>query len=147
MASVFSLKLKQAITELVRTYREAYRLSMLRELPDMTFRQFVYLDAILKMNNPTYTEVAKEFNVTKPAVTAIVNKLIGLGYLKRIQSQEDRRIYYLMVSDKGKQVLEVENKTAAEYVLSVESCLTQNEQQQFITIVEKIIANHPAKRP
>ncbi|MBP2638920.1 MAG: transcriptional regulator, MarR family [Firmicutes bacterium] len=146
MTSTSFSKLKDSITELVQTYREAYRMNMLAELPDMTFRQFVYLDTIVRMNNPTYGEVAEKFKVTKPAVTAIVNKLIALGYLERVQSLEDRRIHHLWVNEKGKKLTEVETNTATKYVMSMEACLTKEEQKQFVLIVSKIIANCASKK-
>ena len=134
-------KLQNSITELVNSYREAYRHTMLSELPEMTFRQFIYLEAIIRMDNPTYGEVAERFKVTKPAVSAIVTKLIRLGYLERVQSGEDRRVYHLSASEQGKNILAVETKTAAEYGMSAAACLTQEEQEQFVRIVAKIIAS------
>ena len=138
MVAVTSEQLKNSLTELVNSYRKAYRGTIVNELPEMTFRQFVYLDAIVKMDYPTYGEVAEKFKVTKPAVTAIVNRLIGLGYLKRVQSQEDRRIYHLLPSAEGEKILTIESAAMAEYAMDMEACLTGPEQEQFVCIVKKI---------
>lgn len=143
---VASEKITAVLTELVNTYRETYRQAMLTELPDMTFRQFVYLDAIVRMDNPTYGEVAAKFKVTKPAVTAIVNKLIGLGYLERLQSQTDLRIHHLVVCEKARAILEVENSTAMGWVTAMKECLTEEEAEQFVAIAAKIIASKKNKR-
>jgi DNA-binding MarR family transcriptional regulator len=141
-------KLREVFIGVVKTYRETYRGAILTELelPDMTFKQFVYLDIIVKMNNPTYGELARKFKVTKPAVTAIVNKLIDLEYLKRVQSHEDRRVYHIVISDKAEKMLEIEYNAATEYVKHMESCLTKEELEQYITIAEKTIANYVPKR-
>ncbi|MBP2642647.1 MAG: transcriptional regulator, MarR family [Firmicutes bacterium] len=142
------LKLKKVFMEMIKTYRESYRGAVLGELElaDMTFKQFVYLDTIIKMNNPTYSELGRKFKVTKPAVTAAVNKLIGLGYLERVQSNEDRRVYHVMISDKGKRMLAIEDMAASEYIKHMQTCLTEGEVEQYIAIVEKISACYVSKR-
>lgn len=139
-------KIGEVLRDLVGIYRETYRQAMLSELPDMTFRQFVYLDAIVRMHSPTYGEVAARFRVTKPAVTAIVNKLIGLGYLERLQSREDRRIHHLVVSEKAKAILAIENATAMGWVAAMKDCLTEEEQDRFVAIAGKIIAGMKTKK-
>ena len=37
---------------------------------------FQYIDVIGDMESPTYGELAQKLNLSKPAITAIVNKLI-----------------------------------------------------------------------
>ncbi|WP_094604606.1 hypothetical protein SPSIL_034890 [Sporomusa silvacetica DSM 10669] len=142
------VKLRDVFIKMVKSYRETYRGSVLDELelPEMTFKQFVYLDAIIKMNNPTYGDLAKKFRVTKPAVTATVNKLINLGYIDRVQSIEDRRVYHIMISNKGKRMLAIEDSAATDYVKHFESCITTYEAEQYIAIAEKIIAQAIPKR-
>ena len=40
---------------------------------------FQYIDIIGDMEAPTYGELAQKLNLSKPAITAIVNKLMGLS--------------------------------------------------------------------
>lgn len=135
-------KLRDVFMKIVKSYRETYRGAVLDELelPEMTFKQFVYLDAIIKMNNPTYGDLAKKFRVTKPAVTATVNKLINLGYLERVQSNEDRRVFHIIISSKGNRMLALEDSVATDYTKHIEQCLTIHEAEQYIAIAEKILA-------
>lgn len=141
-------KLREAFLKMLKSYRETYRGAILDELelPEMTFKQFVYLDAIIKMNNPSYSDLAKKFQVTKPAVTATVNKLISLGYLERVQSREDRRVYHIIISEKGKRMLAIEDSAVTDYVKHMESCLSQYEAEQYIAIVEKFITNFTPRK-
>jgi DNA-binding MarR family transcriptional regulator len=116
------------------------------DLPNLTVKQYYYLDVINWMNNPTYSEIAEKFKVTKPAVTGIVTKLINLGYLERVQSEKDRRVYYIWVSDKGKKLIEINNNAANAYAGYVEGCLTKDELESYAQILEKIIANYTSKK-
>jgi DNA-binding MarR family transcriptional regulator len=98
------------------------------------------------MNKPTYSELAVIFKVTKPAVTTIVNKLINLGCLERIQSDEDRRVYYILASDKGKRIIEANNNSAKAYAMYVEASLTKDELENYINILEKVIAEYTLEK-
>jgi DNA-binding MarR family transcriptional regulator len=137
------IKLREVIYEVAQTYREA---NSMPDLPNLTVKQYYYLDVINWMNNPTYSEIAEKFKVTKPAVTGIVTKLINLGYLERVQSEKDRRVYYIWVSDKGKKLIEINNNAANAYAGYVEGCLTKDELESYAQILEKIIANYTSKK-
>lgn len=137
-----SHQLKKVFMEIIKDYRDTYRGSLLAELevPEMTFKQFVYLDTIIRMQSPTYGDLAKKFKVSKPAVTAIISKLIGLGYLERVQSAEDHRVFHLLITDKGKRLLAIDEKAAAVFLGCMETCLTKEELNQYICTMEKVIA-------
>lgn len=142
------VRLQETFNELIKNYRGTYRGSMLEELEwsDLTFKQFVYLDAILKMNKPTYSEIAKKFNITKPSVTAMVNKLIGLGYLGRVQSTEDRRVYHISAGIKGNNMLDIEHKAVTGFTRLINSSLTEAEVTLFIDLTKKINAQYTPRK-
>ena len=142
LSDVF-IKLREVIFDVAQTYREA---NAMPDLPNLTVKQYYYLDVINRMDNPTYSEIAEKFKVTKPAVTAIVNKLIKLGYLERVQSEKDRRIFYIWISDKGKKLIEINNNAANAYARYVETCLTKEELKSYAQILEKIIADYTSKK-
>ena len=74
------------------------------ELSDLSMKQMVYLEAIARMDRPTYTDLARELKVSKPSVTAIASKLMLKGYLTRIQSAQDLRMFHLILTEKGQKV-------------------------------------------
>ena len=48
----------------------------------------------------TVSEVANYWNKTKGAVSQTVKSLIGKGYIKKEQSEKDRKVYNLYVTEK-----------------------------------------------
>ena len=56
------------------------------EFSKLTIKQYFYLDLISRMENPTFTELADALQITKPSVSAIVNKLVDKGYIIKVQS-------------------------------------------------------------
>jgi len=76
-----------------------------------TARQIEYIEVINKLGNPNLGEIAKALNISKPSVTAIVDKMTEKGYIKKIQSDEDRRSFHVHLSDKGKKVVQMHDET------------------------------------
>ena len=70
---------------------------------ELSMRQVLYLEAIAQLENPTFSDLAEKLAVTKPSVTALVRKLIRMGYIQKIQSQEDLRVYHIALAPKGQQ--------------------------------------------
>lgn len=116
------------------------------DLPEVTFRQNYYLDVISRMDQPTCSELAEKFRVSKPAVTAIVNKLIDMGYLKKNQCSDDRRVFYITLSERGQRLMESNNAVAREWAQHIESTLSPAELQKYAEFLEKVISSYSIKK-
>ena len=53
------------------------------------------------MEAPTYGELAHKLNLSKPAITAIVNKLIKQNLVYKEQSMTDKRTYHIKLTKNG----------------------------------------------
>lgn len=62
---------------------------------------FQYIDIIGDMEAPTYGELAQKLNLSKPAITAIVNKLIKQNLVYKEQSMTDKRTFYIKLTKNG----------------------------------------------
>jgi len=71
-----------------------------REIKDLNFVCKNYLEIIASRKDIKSSELAKLMGVSKSAVTSMVKNLIEEGYLNKIRSGEDKRIYHLSVTDK-----------------------------------------------
>lgn len=58
------------------------------------------MEIIYAMNKPSINEFARLANISSPNAAYKVNNLIKKGYLKKIQSTEDKREFYLEVTEK-----------------------------------------------
>ncbi len=66
----------------------------------LTYNDILYLDIIRAYPGKyTSTQIADMLCVSRPSVTKKIKELIKKGYVTREQSQNDKRIYYLFVSD------------------------------------------------
>lgn len=75
---------------------------MHQELPDLTARQFALLLHVY-MGAPPHTVrgLAHELNMSKPAVSRALDRLEGLGFLRRKPDQSDRRSILVSRTVKG----------------------------------------------
>lgn len=56
-----------------------------------------YLGIIYDLGKPTFSEFAKAAGISKPAATKIIRNFIEKKYLTKVQSEVDRRRYYLIL--------------------------------------------------
>ena len=107
---------------------------------DLSMRQLLYLEAIAKLKNPTFSELADNLAVTKPSVTAIVQKLIRMGYVEKVQSQEDRRVFHIVLKERGQQFTQMHHNVHQLMARRLMARLNEPEIQQLTALLNKAIA-------
>ena len=80
-------------------YSEVFKKWSNREVSLTTVETFC-MEAIMALDKPTVTEFAEYMSLSSANAADKVNNLIRKGYLKKIQSKEDKRRYYLEVTQK-----------------------------------------------
>ena len=65
------------------------------------------LEAVDKESSPSMSAVANHLNVTLGTLTTAVKKIVEKGFLIKEKSTQDQRIYYLRLTNQGKEALKV----------------------------------------
>ncbi|MEH7123785.1 MarR family transcriptional regulator [Bacillus sp. JJ1503] len=105
---------------------------------DLTNDQHYTLRYIRNNESCTSSELAEQFYVQKSAITAIITRLWEKGLIQRTRDENDRRVVYLTLTDKGNELF---NQTEERVHKLVESFITQFDQAeiiQFIKTYEKL---------
>lgn len=105
-----------------------------------TVRQIEYVDAINKLGNPNLGEIAKALKLSKPSVTAIVDKLAAKGYLQKFQSDEDRRSFHVHLSAKGKKLAEMHDETHRKIADLFRSNLNERDLRTLVALLNKVVS-------
>lgn len=95
-------KIMNAASNIAETWNEKTN-NWLRE-HHVTFMQF---KAILLLNEEeaqTLSELSKGLSRTRCTVTGIVDRLEGKGLVRRKRSRKDRRLVYVSLTDKGREL-------------------------------------------
>ena len=111
------------------------------QFAELSMRQVYYLETILRMESPTFGDVAQKLEVTKPSVTAIVEKLIQKGFVKKVQSQGDRRTYHIIPTAKAAEFSQLHEKTHQQMAQLFTQSLNEPELQQLAGLLQKVIQN------
>ena len=105
-----------------------------------TARQIVYIDTINMLGNPNLGEIAKALKLSKPSVTAIVDKLASKGYIEKFQSDEDRRSFHVHLSTKGKNLVKMHGETHNKIVDMLQDNLDSKDLKNLVTILNKVVS-------
>lgn len=83
--------------------------------------------------------LSNELGYTPGAMTNIASKLIKEGYAERKYDENDRRVVFLMITDKGMTVLNEAKQTGEELRKELFAVLSEAEMAQFLAIHEKLL--------
>lgn len=130
----------QIVMENLENFNKNLKLKVLSadELSVLTKHHLNYLQAIAEMGNPTFGELAAALNVTKPSVTSIVNKLMSVDFISKTQSKDDKRIFYIRLTKKGKRVMESYNKAYSSFLSVLVNTLEPAEMETLDKLVHKL---------
>lgn len=93
----------------------------------LTSTEAFCLDAIYILNRPTITELAKFLKISNSNVAYRIMNLINKGYVKKIQSQFDKREYYLLTTNKYDKYYGIDNELLESVTSKLEMKLTREE--------------------
>jgi DNA-binding MarR family transcriptional regulator len=71
----------------------------------LSLPQYTLLYQLMLLGTVSMTEVSHRLEITKPAVTNLVDRLEEKKFLKRVPHAEDRRVILLEILPKGKKVI------------------------------------------
>lgn len=123
-------------TKIAKIEEEALAESRFSEL---TGKQMYYLEAISNLNNPNLGELATELNLSKPSITAIIDKFEEKGFIRKVKSDEDRRVSHIHMAERGKEIEKVHSKIHMRISNIFTSKLTKNELNSLIHLLSKIV--------
>lgn len=93
------------------------------------------IEIIYAMNNPTISEFADFIQISSPNAAYKINSLIKKGYLKKVQSENDKREYHLYVTDK---YLDYYN-LSTNYVTEVMGRVKERFNDEELALLEKML--------
>lgn len=121
----------------VHYYREVFQRINAREL-SLTTTEVYCVEIIHILGKPTIQEFANYIGISSPNATYKVNSLIKKGYLKKVQSDTDKREFYLDVTDKFFRYYNINEKYLDIVEDRLKNDLSPEEFEIFNNILKKI---------
>lgn len=129
-ASLVNLLWEECVRNLNTTLTEG-------EVDRFSNNDYYYLLVIHSLQKPNFSQIAEKLSLTKPAISAIIRKLIQMNLVNKIQSQEDKRIYNVELTAKGRSILQGD-KAVYQWVTDTITDIAKDEKE--LMIVERIIS-------
>lgn len=97
------------------------------EFKDITNNDMHIIEAVGLSGENTMSVVAKKLGITAGSLTTSVNSLVNKKYVTRQRSEEDRRVVFLKLTEKGKRAYEHHREYHRQMTEAVISRLDENE--------------------
>ena len=131
-----------AIETVVEVFNEAMAIQDLylrnSKFKELSMSETHVIDAVDKVNIPSMGNVAKVLNVTLGTLTTSVKKIIEKGFLVKERSKQDKRVYYLKLTPKGYEALEIHEQFHRELADLYKSSIPENQMDWVFATLKKI---------
>jgi MarR family transcriptional regulator, 2-MHQ and catechol-resistance regulon repressor len=107
---------------------------------NLTVSQFGVLEILNRTGPVLLKKLSQELMVTTANITCVMDNLEKLGYVKRINSTEDRRVIYADLTTSGKNKIEAVVLKYSENITKLTSILNQREQKELAKLLDILIA-------
>lgn len=97
--------------------------------------------ALINKPRLTMAEIAEKIGRDKSTVTALVDKLVRLGYVIKERDTEDTRVVYVTLTPKGNELKPIFEAISKEVIDVLYLGISEKEKEELITILSKIFNN------
>jgi DNA-binding MarR family transcriptional regulator len=105
---------------------------------DVSITEIHTVDAIGLYTQLTTSEVAKKLKITAGTLTVAINNLVKKDYVKRIRSEDDRRVVKLGLTGKGRVLYRVHEKFHAEMIRESIAHLDGEEEEVLLNVLSNL---------
>ncbi len=109
----------------------------------ITFPQFCALLYLSQNGKCKMKELASHLDITPAAATGLIDRLIHQGMVSREDDANDRRIVWIVLSQKGRTALLNIEKQRIKSLTEVFGRLSEADRAAYLRILEKIVAVSP----
>lgn len=106
----------------------------------ITLPQFWALDYLQRQGRSAMSRVAQFLGISRPAMTGIIDRLISQELVARINDQHDRRIVWIEITAKGRNIIRKILAQKHRALVHIFSRLSATERMQHLRFIEKTLS-------
>lgn len=134
------------VISLISKIRQKANAFILSELSDRGIDGIVVshgdiMDALFRTQRMTMAEIAKKIARDKSTVTALVNKLVALGYVTRERDTEDSRVVYVTLTAKGQELKPLFREISEKVLETLYRDIPMEEREELVRVLLKLERN------
>jgi DNA-binding MarR family transcriptional regulator len=117
------------------------QMSFTNNLTHLSILQMQTLIFLNKNVNTTMSDIAGNFHIELPSATSLLNKLVDLKLVKRLEDKIDRRLVRIALTKKGKVLLEQAVHQRRMKIEKMLSYLSHKEKDELLNIFKTLQTN------
>ncbi|OYU99290.1 MAG: MarR family transcriptional regulator [Burkholderiales bacterium PBB5] len=143
-----TLRPKDSVGLLMKRAMQSFSLQVDRRLAphDLTHAQWLPLYWLARGECDTIAALARNQALDPGAMTRALDRLEAKGLLKRVRSQQDRRVVHLELTDDGRRTAALVPPVLAEVLNAHLAGFSHDEWQQLVHLLQRVVANGEALR-
>ncbi|MCC7089072.1 MAG: MarR family transcriptional regulator [Chloroflexi bacterium] len=119
---------------------------MIWDRENLTVTQLRLLGHLLQQEGLSNAELAERLYVTRPSVSALLERLERGGFIRREVSASDRRGINIWLEPRGRAAVESLRQELREYTTGLMDDMSDAEVDAFISVVGRFVASGSARR-
>lgn len=112
-------------------HKRIFNPSIIAKRSKISQAQLGIMFTLLRIENPSVSQLAKLLRISKPNMTPLLDSLIELGYIKRDRDEKDRRILRISLTKEGKAFYEKMKEYNSEAIENGMKSLTPEEAEEM----------------
>ncbi len=112
-------------------HKRIFNPSIIAKRSKISQAQLGIMFTLLRIENPSVSQLAKLLRISKPNMTPLLDSLIELGYIKRDRDKKDRRILRISLTKEGKAFYEKMKEYNSEAIENGMKSLTPEEAEEM----------------
>jgi DNA-binding MarR family transcriptional regulator len=106
--------------------------------PGISHHHFAVLGMLSRLGALPVSEIGKRLWISRPQMTAVIDKLVDLGLVTRQQDETDRRVIYILLTSSGRAVLDKGRQALQDGLAERLVDLTENDLNTLATALKNI---------
>lgn len=107
-------------------------------LGKISLPQFLVLVFLGKNGPSKMSDLAHLMDVTTPAMTGVVSRLVKGGYVRRTYDSKDRRIIIIKLTPKGERVIRNVNEQRRHMIIDIFGKVSEGDRFEYLRILRQI---------
>lgn len=107
-------------------------------MSELTLRQIEYIKKFDEYDYVTTSILARDLDLSKPSVTEMIKKFVNLECIYKQKCNEDGRVYYLHLTEKGKCIARFDEIAIKRVVDRIIESLQVEEINELIKLLSKV---------
>jgi DNA-binding MarR family transcriptional regulator len=106
---------------------------------EMSRNEFFILKTLYEQGSKKSSDLSKMLSVSASHITAVTDSLIDKKWIKRVRSDQDRRIVDIHLTEEGKITLELFEKKKTDFLLEKFNNFSEQDIESFISLFNKLL--------